>query len=85
MVAIESKYGFIPHFYHPYIQTNSTNTSIKREYFINTPFVLHILVKFTFSSSFRFLFTSYAWFLVMFSFTNLLLDTSLCTVSFKSA
>ena len=47
--------------------------------------VLHILVIFTFSSSFRFLFTSNAWFFVVFSFTNLLLNTSLCTVSFESA
>ena len=43
--------------------------------------VLHILVIFTFSSSFRFLFTSNAWFLVVLSLTNLLLNTSLCTVS----
>ena len=47
--------------------------------------VLHILVIFTFSSSFRFLFTSNAWFLVVLSFTNLLLNTSLCTVSLESA
>ena len=46
---------------------------------------LHILVIFTFSSSLRFLFTSYAWFFVMFSLTNLLLDTSFCAVTFESA
>ena len=47
--------------------------------------VLHILVIFTFSSSFRFLFTSYAWLFVMLSLTNFLLNASLCTVSFESA
>ena len=31
-----------------------------------------------------FLLTSYAWLLVMFSFTNFLLDASLCAVSFKA-
>jgi len=46
---------------------------------------LHILVIFTFSGSLRFLFTSYAWFFVMFSLTNLLLDTSFGAVTFKSA
>ena len=60
---------------------------VKMECFVNTPLNLHILklVIFTFSCSFRFFLTSYAWFLVMFSFTNLLLDTSFCAISLKSS
>ena len=46
---------------------------------------LHILVVFTLTRCFGFLFSSYAWFFVMFSFTNLLLNTSLCAVSFETA
>ena len=45
---------------------------------------LEPLVKFSLSSCFRFLFTLYAWFFVMFTFTNFLLNTCFCTVSFKS-
>ena len=57
----------------------------KTEYRFQYSVHLHILVIFTFSSSFRFLFTSNAWFLVVLSLTNLLLNTSLCTVSLESA
>ena len=42
-------------------------------------------VKFTFSCSFRLFLTSYAWLLVMFSFTDFLLNPCLSTVSFESA
>ncbi len=46
---------------------------------------VHKLIIFTFSSSFRFLFTSYAWLLIVFPFADLLLNASFCAVSFKSA
>ena len=46
---------------------------------------VHLLIIFTFSSSFRFFLTSYAWLLVVFSFADLLLNASFCTVSFESA
>lgn len=49
------------------------------------PAGLNTLVVFSFSSSFRFLLTLYAWLLVMLSLTNLLLDTSLRTVSLETA
>ena len=42
------------------------------------------LIVFSFSCCFRFFLTSYAWFFVVFSFTNLLLDTCFSTVSLKS-
>ena len=45
----------------------------------------HSLVIFTFSCSFGFLLPLYAGFLVMLSLTNLLLNSSLCAVSFESA
>ena len=40
---------------------------------------------FTFSNSFRFFLTSYAWLLVVFPFADLLLNASFSTVSFESA
>ena len=46
---------------------------------------VHLLIIFTFSSSFRFFLTSYAWLLVVFPFADLLLNASFSTVSFESA
>ena len=42
------------------------------------------LVKFTLTSSFRFFLTSYAGLFVMFSLTNLLLNTGFCAISFET-
>ena len=46
---------------------------------------VHLLIIFTFSSSFRFFLTSYAWLLIVFPFTDLLLNASFRTASFESA
>ena len=42
------------------------------------------LFKFSFTSSFRLFLTSYAWFLIMLSLTNFLLDSCFCTVSLET-
>ena len=46
---------------------------------------LRILIVLAFSRSFRLFLTSYAGLFIMLSFTDLLLNTSLCAVSFESA
>ena len=46
---------------------------------------VHLLIIFTFSSSFRFLLTSYAWLFIVFSLADLLLNASFSAVSFESA
>ena len=46
---------------------------------------VRLLVVLALSCCFRLLFTSYARLLIMLSFTNLLLNTCLCAVSFESA
>ena len=51
---------------------------------MDTPFSAQLFI-FSFSGSFRFLFTSNAWFFVMLSFTNLLLNSCLSTAPLKSA
>ena len=43
-----------------------------------------LLFEFSFTSSFRLLFTSYAWFFIMLSLTNLLLNTGFSTVSLET-
>ena len=54
---------------------------IKKDRFLIGPL---LLIVFTLTSSFRLFLTSYAWLLVMLSFTNLLLDAGLRTVSLKT-
>ena len=46
---------------------------------------VHLLIIFTFSSSFRFFLTSYAWLFIVFSLADLLLNASFSAVSFESA
>ena len=46
---------------------------------------VHLLIIFTFSSSFRFFLTSYAWLFIVFSFADFLLNASFSAVSFESA
>ena len=46
---------------------------------------VHLLIIFTFSSSFRFFLPSYARLLIVLPFADLLLNASLSAVSFKSA
>ena len=48
-------------------------------------FEVHLLIIFTFSSSFRFFLTSYAWLFIVFSLADLLLNASFSAVSFESA
>ena len=46
---------------------------------------VHLLIIFTFSSSFRFFLTSYAWLFIVFSLADFLLNASFSAVSFESA
>ena len=48
-------------------------------------FEVHLLIIFTFSSSFRFFLTSYAWLFIVFSLADFLLNASFSAASFESA